>query len=68
MIDLDSRITLLGFCSALFKAAVVLFTIQWTPALQSARNHLITDSATLPLGIIFACFMVKFVIFIRTKK
>jgi len=47
----DSRVLLLGLLQSLFEASMYTFVFMWTPAL-TARGD------ALPLGLIFACYMV----------
>lgn len=47
----NPRIIILGVASCLFDGSMYLFVFFWTPALSAAASY------SLPLGIIFACFM-----------
>jgi len=53
----DPRIVLLGLSSAFFEASLHIFIIEWTPVLLIAANS--TDHKSLPLGFIFAGFLVR---------
>ncbi|CAF3886828.1 unnamed protein product [Adineta steineri] len=52
----DPRIVILGLCIAAFEASLFLFIINWTPVLERTRSS--TDQNSLPLGFIFAGYMV----------
>jgi MFS family permease len=47
----NPRILILGLASCLFEGSTYLFVFFWTPALSASASH------SLPLGMIFACFM-----------
>ena len=50
-----SQVFLVGFIQALFESAIFIFVFIWTPTLSPAKS-------IYPLGIIFATFMVAFLI------
>ncbi|CAF1431225.1 unnamed protein product, partial [Adineta steineri] len=52
----DPRIVVLGLCIASFEASLFLFIMNWTPVLERTRSS--TDQNPLPLGFIFAGYMV----------
>ncbi|CAF4326330.1 unnamed protein product, partial [Adineta steineri] len=52
----DSRIVLVGLITAFFEVTIYIYAIEWTPALEDARKWTIHEP--LPLGIMFATFMV----------
>lgn len=53
----DTRIALVGAQQALFEGAMYTFVFLWTPTLEAATAQA-DPKATIPYGIIFACFMV----------
>ncbi|CAF1302001.1 unnamed protein product [Adineta steineri] len=55
MLRADPRIVVLGLCLALFEASLFLFVINWTPVFERTRSS--TDQNSLPLGFIFAGYM-----------
>ena len=54
---LDSRIILLGVCTALFRGSLYIWVIEWTPALQAAKYGF--TPSRLPFGMIFAIYNVS---------
>jgi len=55
---MDKRILTLGLASCFFEGSMYLFVFFWTPALKSAQiQHGSRPIPSLPLGMIFACFM-----------
>lgn len=56
----DKRILTLGLASCFFEGSMYLFVFFWTPALKAAQSQTQEGKApttSLPLGMIFACFM-----------
>ncbi|TVY84696.1 Molybdate-anion transporter [Lachnellula suecica] len=55
----NKRILTLGLASCFFEGSMYLFVFFWTPALKSAASHSNSTNLppSLPLGMIFACFM-----------
>jgi MFS transporter, MFS domain-containing protein family, molybdate-anion transporter len=54
----DKRILTLGLASCFFEGSMYLFVFFWTPALKAAQiQHGNAPIPSLPLGMIFACFM-----------
>ena len=62
----DPRIVLLGFSLAFFEASLYIYVIEWTPALQQAAGA--ANQELLPLGFIFALFMVRCDLFLEITR
>jgi hypothetical protein len=54
---LDIRIILLGLGTSFFEATSYIYGIEWTPALQAAKEMVIYDP--IPLGFCFAVQLVS---------
>ncbi|KAI9818838.1 MAG: hypothetical protein M1827_007659 [Pycnora praestabilis] len=52
----DKRILTIGLASCFFEGSMYLFVFFWTPAMKASREAL-GLTASLPFGMIFACFM-----------
>lgn len=51
-IFLSRRVFTVGLVSAFFEAVLYIFVFIWTPSLQSRA-----DGDTVPLGLVFSCYM-----------
>uniref|UniRef100_A0A5S6R2D1 Molybdate-anion transporter n=1 Tax=Trichuris muris TaxID=70415 RepID=A0A5S6R2D1_TRIMR len=62
----DGKVALLGIVQALFEGSMYTFVLEWTPILNQATQSVDlkneTDNASLPHGLIFACFMLAIMI------
>ncbi len=50
----DKKILTIGLASCFFEGSMYLFVFFWTPALKATQKP---NAPSLPLGMIFACFM-----------
>ncbi|CAF1003815.1 unnamed protein product [Adineta ricciae] len=55
VIRTDLRVLLVGLSTCLFEATVYIYAMEWTPALQEAKEWIISER--LPLGFMFSGFM-----------
>ena len=53
----DPLVLLVGLSTCLFEATVYIYALEWTPALQEAKEWVISER--LPLGFMFSGFMVS---------
>jgi hypothetical protein len=53
----DPKIALVGMVQSLFEAAMYIFVLQWPPVIAKTIGATFANTAKIPYGTIFSCFM-----------